>query len=126
MKKELRFVDHPHVDPCEEDNPICVETCVVRARYRDDGHCFLTVMPTLRYAMSCGYTAKHHEAAYPTEWPDRRVSICCKGHAYLRLDRQGVFDPSPKEGKMAGKLGYGHRVEGLEPGNWSRAGRGDE
>lgn len=82
------FVDHPDVDPCEQDNPICVQTCLVRGRYRDDGGCFLTAMPTLRYAILCGYTAERDEAAYPTEWLDKRLLICYKGHGYLRLDER--------------------------------------
>ncbi len=81
------FVDHPDVDPCEEDNPVCAQTCIVRGRYRDDGGCFLTVMPTLRYAIQCGYTEKRDEAAYPTEWLDERLLICYKGRGYLRLEQ---------------------------------------
>jgi hypothetical protein len=86
---QIIFVDHPDVDPCEEDNPVCAQTCVVRARYRDDGGCFLTDMPTLRYAILCGYTEKRNETAYPAAWLDERTLICRKGHAFLRRDGRG-------------------------------------
>lgn len=85
-KPRIIFVDHPDVNPCEEDNPVCAQTCPVRGRYRNDGGCFLTAMPTLRYAIKCGYTEQKEESAYPLEWLDERLLICYKRHGYLRLD----------------------------------------
>lgn len=75
------FVDRPEVDPCQEDNPIC-EKCLPRARYRDDGHCFLTAYTSLREAIQYGWV-KQSQTTYPQEWLGKRIGICKKGHVYL-------------------------------------------
>lgn len=79
------FVDYPEVDPCKQDNSICVQTCPIRGRYRDD-RCPYFGRSTLRDAILCGYTRKKDEAEYPSKWLDKWTIICYAGHAFVHLN----------------------------------------
>lgn len=85
-KLHILFVDHPDVDPFRQDNPICVRTRPIRGQYWE-GRCFSFHMPTLRYAIQCGYTYQNNEGAYPVGRLDKRLLVCHSGHAYLRFER---------------------------------------
>ena len=78
------FVDYPGVDPCQLDNPICVQTCPVRGRWRDED-CPYFPQDTLRQAISHGFTEKRDDSAYPVEWLDRWVVVCYGNRVCIRF-----------------------------------------
>lgn len=86
---QIIFVDYPDIDPCEEDNPLCVQHCLPRARFTDDG-CF-SYFPghqTLREAIPWGFVKGQSEDDYPAEWLDKRLRACRRGYKYVRLDER--------------------------------------
>jgi len=82
------FVDYPAVDPCQPDNPVCVQTCPARGRWWDED-CPYFPQDNLRQAILHGFTEKREESAYPAGWLDQWVVICYGKHVCLRFGWDG-------------------------------------